>query len=35
LNTLENPAGEEGVVVVSVEDPTVAQVDKAVEALKV
>ncbi|KAJ7346946.1 P-loop containing nucleoside triphosphate hydrolase protein [Mycena albidolilacea] len=35
LNTLENPAGEEGVVVVSVEDSTVAQVDKAVEALKV
>jgi gluconokinase len=35
LNTLENPAGEEGVVVVSVEDSTATQVDRAVEALKV
>ncbi|KAJ7899040.1 P-loop containing nucleoside triphosphate hydrolase protein [Mycena leptocephala] len=34
LNTLENPAGEEGVVVVSVEDTTATQADKAVAALK-
>ncbi|KAF7361614.1 Gluconokinase [Mycena venus] len=33
LNTLENPTGEEGVVVVSVEDSTATQVDKAVAAL--
>ncbi|KAJ6500204.1 P-loop containing nucleoside triphosphate hydrolase protein [Mycena vitilis] len=34
LSTLENPAGEQGVVVVSVEDTTAAQVDKAVVALE-
>ncbi|KAF8210657.1 P-loop containing nucleoside triphosphate hydrolase protein [Mycena galopus ATCC 62051] len=33
LNTLENPAGEEGVVVVSVEDSTATQVEKAIGAL--
>ncbi|KAJ7680633.1 P-loop containing nucleoside triphosphate hydrolase protein [Mycena polygramma] len=34
LSTLENPEGEQGVVVVSVEDTTAAQVDKAVAALE-
>ncbi|KAJ7268669.1 P-loop containing nucleoside triphosphate hydrolase protein [Mycena haematopus] len=34
LNTLENPTGEEGVVVVSVEDSTATQVEKAMGALK-
>ncbi|KAJ6498991.1 P-loop containing nucleoside triphosphate hydrolase protein [Mycena sanguinolenta] len=34
LNTLENPTGEEGVVVVSMEDSTATQVEKAVAALK-
>lgn len=33
LETLENPAGEEGVVVVSVENSTQVQVEKAVESL--
>ncbi|KAF7376425.1 Gluconokinase [Mycena sanguinolenta] len=34
LNTLENPTGEEGVVVVSMEDSTATQVEKAMAALK-
>ncbi|GLB36962.1 putative shikimate kinase [Lyophyllum shimeji] len=34
LNTLESPAGEEGVVVVSVEESTEEQVRKAIEGLK-
>ncbi|KAJ7187936.1 P-loop containing nucleoside triphosphate hydrolase protein [Mycena filopes] len=34
LNTLESPAGEEGVVVVSVEEPTPKQVEKAMAGLK-
>ncbi|KAJ7747236.1 P-loop containing nucleoside triphosphate hydrolase protein [Mycena metata] len=34
LNTLESPAGEEGVVVVSVEESTPKQVERAVEGLK-
>lgn len=33
LNTLESPADEAGVVVVSIEDPTPVQVSKAIEGL--